>query len=71
VLCINGTRDPFCDPPLMKEVLARLGANWRMRWLEDADHSFHVPKRSGTDRDVLNRVADEVDLWLSEAQGPH
>ena len=68
VLCINGTRDPFCDPPLMKKVLARLGANWRMLWLEDADHSFHVPKRSGTDRDVLNRVADEVDLWLSTSE---
>jgi predicted alpha/beta-hydrolase family hydrolase len=61
VLCINGTRDPFCEP----QVLSGLGANWRMRWLDDADHSFHVPKRSGrTDKDVLSEVGDEVMTWL-------
>lgn len=65
VLCLNGTRDPFCEPQLMKNVLSGLGANWRMHWLEDADHSFHVLKRSGrTDRDVLVEAADEVMTWL-------
>ena len=65
VLCVNGTRDPFCDPPLMKQVLASLGPNWRMHWLEGADHSFHVLKRSGrTDADVLEEVAAEVERWL-------
>jgi predicted alpha/beta-hydrolase family hydrolase len=68
VLCINGTRDPFCDPPLMKKTLARLGANWLMLWLDEADHSFHVPKRSGrTDRDVLEHVADEVNAWRTRS----
>ena len=58
VLCINGTRDPFCDRPLMEQTLAGLGANWRMHWLEGADHSFHVLKSSGrTDGDVLAEVA--------------
>ncbi len=67
VLCINGTRDPFCDPALMKQTLAGLGSNWRMLWLDGADHSFHVPKSSGrTDADVLTEVADATESWLTE-----
>jgi len=66
VLCINGTRDPFCDPALMKKTLAGLGSNWRMLWLEGADHSFHVLKSSGkTDADVLTDVADAATAWLA------
>lgn len=65
VLCINGTRDPFCEPPLMERTLAGLGPNWQMLWLDGADHSFHVLKSSGrTDRDVLQEVADTTSRWL-------
>ena len=65
VLCVNGTRDPFCDPSLMKKTLAGLGPNWRMLWLEGADHSFHVLKSSGrTDADVLTETADATKAWL-------
>jgi len=67
VLCINGTRDPFCDPALMKQTLAGLGPNWRMLWLDGADHSFHVLKSSGrTDADVLTEVADVTKAWLAD-----
>jgi len=66
VLCINGTRDPFCDRTLMERTLATLGPNWRMHWLEGADHGFHVLKRSGrTDQDVLAEAADECAAWLA------
>jgi hypothetical protein len=66
VLCINGTRDPFCDPQLMKRTLAGLGVNWRMLWLNGADHSFHVLKSSGrTDKDVLDQVAGECETWIA------
>jgi predicted alpha/beta-hydrolase family hydrolase len=65
VLCINGTRDPFCDPALMRQTLAGLGSNWRMLWLEGGDHSFHVLKSSGrTDRDVLEEVAQTSESWI-------
>jgi hypothetical protein len=65
VLCFNGTRDPFCQRPLMEAVLAGLGPQWRMHWLEGADHSFHVLKRSGrTDKEVLAEVADITTAWL-------
>jgi predicted alpha/beta-hydrolase family hydrolase len=65
VLCINGTRDAFCDRALMEQTLGRLGANWRMHWIDGADHSFGVLKSSGrTEGAVLTEVADEVQAWL-------
>jgi predicted alpha/beta-hydrolase family hydrolase len=68
VLCINGTRDPFCDPALMKQTLAGLGANWQMLWLDGADHSFHVLKSSGrTDGDVLAEVAGVAEQWVDKS----
>lgn len=64
VLCLSGTRDPFCTPDLMRATLDGLGRNWRMHWLEGADHSFHVLKRSGrTDGDVVSEAADEAARW--------
>ena len=67
VLCFNGTRDPFCDPALMNQVVSRLGENWRMHWLDGADHGFHVLKSSGrTDRDLLTDVGDATRQWIEE-----
>lgn len=64
VLCFNGTRDALCRRDLMEKAVAGL-QGWEMRWLEDADHSFHVPKASGrTDADVLEELADVAGPWL-------
>ncbi|HEX9085234.1 MAG TPA: alpha/beta family hydrolase [Gemmatimonadaceae bacterium] len=66
VICFNGTRDPFCTPSLMEQVLKRVTTKWEMHWVEGADHSFHVPKSSGkTDAQVLTEIADASRTWLS------
>ncbi len=65
VLCFNGTRDPFCTPALMEEVLKRVKTDWEMHWVEGADHSFHVLKSSGkTDGEVLESMADTSADWV-------
>jgi len=65
VICFNGTRDPFCTPSLMEEVLKRVTTKWEMHWVEGADHSFHVLKSSGkTDAQVLDEIADVSRAWL-------
>ena len=70
VLCINGTRDPFCTPELMKGVLERVTAPWEMLWLEGADHSFHVLKSSGkTDAQIMSEVADATERWVAAVRG--
>ncbi|MFN2566879.1 MAG: alpha/beta family hydrolase [Gemmatimonadaceae bacterium] len=64
-LCFNGTRDALCRRDLMESVLERVGANWRMHWLEGADHSFHVLKSSGrTDAEVMEEIAQAVEHWM-------
>src|SRR6476646_9830662 len=58
VICFNGTRDPFCNPSLMEQVLKRVKTDWEMNWVEGADHSFHVLKSSGrADAEVLDQIA--------------
>lgn len=65
VICFNGTRDPFCTPSLMEQVLKRVTTAWEMHWVEGADHSFHVLKSSGrTDAQILDEIAREVQTWL-------
>jgi predicted alpha/beta-hydrolase family hydrolase len=66
-LCLNGTRDALCRRDLMDEVVARLGDNFRMHWLEGADHAFHVTKATGrTDADVLREVGDTTEAWIAD-----
>jgi predicted alpha/beta-hydrolase family hydrolase len=66
VLCFNGTRDPLCRQDLMSAVVARLPDTFAMRWLDGADHSFHVLKSSGrTDADVVGEIAATTREWLS------
>jgi predicted alpha/beta-hydrolase family hydrolase len=69
VLCVNGTRDPFCTPELMKRVLERVTTPWEMLWLDGADHSFHVLKSSGkTDAQVMTEVADAAEKWVARVR---
>ncbi|HRI45355.1 MAG TPA: alpha/beta fold hydrolase [Fimbriimonadaceae bacterium] len=63
-LLFSGTNDPFCTPALMEGVLARVGDNFRMNWIEQADHSLHVPRSAGTDAEVRAQLADRVASWV-------
>jgi len=66
VICFNGTRDPFCTPDLMKAVLKNVKTDWKMHWVEGADHSFHVLKSSGrTDAEVLAEIGNATEVWVS------
>lgn len=66
VLCFNGTRDPFCTRELMERALESVTAPWEMHWVEQADHSFHVPRASGrTDAEVLAGIAEVSRDWIA------
>jgi len=66
VLCLNGTRDALCRRDLMDRTIGGLGRNWTLHWLEGADHSFHVLKKSGrTDADVLAEIGEACSAWVS------
>jgi len=66
VICFSGTRDPFCTPDLMKAAIKNVKTDWKMHWVEGADHSFHVLKSSGrTDPEVLAEIGNAAEVWVS------
>ena len=66
VLCLNGTRDDFMRRDLMEPVLKRVKPTFTMHWIEAADHSFHVLKKSGrTDAEVMAEVTEATRTWLA------
>jgi predicted alpha/beta-hydrolase family hydrolase len=47
ILYVQGTVDALAARALLEAVVARLGARATAHWVAAADHSFHVPARSG------------------------
>src|SRR3989449_2063566 len=47
MLFLQGERDDFADPTLLKPVIRRLGARATLHLVEGGDHSFHLTKRAG------------------------
>lgn len=70
MLFIQGTRDELADLSLLRPVVERLGSRATLHVLEDADHSFHVPARSGRkDSEVREDALDAVCAWLDGLVG--
>ena len=67
MLFLQGSRDQFARLDLLQTVLQRLGARSTLRRVEDGDHSFKVPKRTGqTEADVLNGLVEGIVVWWGE-----
>jgi uncharacterized protein len=65
MLFLQGARDAFADPALLKALITRLGKMATLHVLPDADHSFHVPARSTvTDAEIRDDMLDTVTGWL-------
>lgn len=66
MLFLQGSRDRLADLGLLEPLCRKLGRSAKLHVVEDADHSFHVPKRSGrTDGDVLGELADVIIHWMT------
>ena len=64
MLFLQGTRDALAMTGEIEPVCAALGRRATLRLFADADHSFHVPARSGrTDVQVMNDVLDAFEAW--------
>jgi len=64
MLFLQGTRDTLADLKLLKPVVKKLGARATLHLLEDADHAFHVPARSGRkDADARGEMLDAFADW--------
>jgi predicted alpha/beta-hydrolase family hydrolase len=66
MLFLQGTRDEFAEPSLLKQVIQRLGRRATLHLVEDGSHSFAVPKRTGRTRDeVMDELAETLSSWAA------
>ncbi len=69
MLFLQGTRDTFADLKLLRPICTELSPQATLHTINDADHSFHVPKSTGkTDLEVLHELVETVSSWAEEIQ---
>ena len=65
VLFLQGTRDKLAELPLLEPVVKRLGTSASLHPVAEADHSFHVPARSGrNDGEVMGEIVQTLSEWI-------
>ena len=70
MLFLQGTRDALADSALIRQIAGELGERATLEMFPDADHSFHVPARSGrTDEQVRAKVLDALADWMTRTAG--
>ena len=67
MLFLQGTRDRLSNLELLRPLLDSVKPRPSLHLVDDADHGFHVPKRSGrTDDDVLDELCAKFAAWVGE-----
>lgn len=70
MLFLQGTRDALAASALIRQIAGELGERATLEMFPDADHSFHVPARSGrTDEQVRGNVLDALADWMTRIAG--
>ena len=65
MLFLQGTRDSLAEMNLLEPVVKRIGQSVTLHRVEGADHSFHVPARSGrNDAEVMREILDAFAAWI-------
>lgn len=67
MLFLQGTRDALAELGEIEPVVESLGRNATIFLVPDADHSFHVPAKSGkTDSQVRAEILDAMVGWAKD-----
>jgi hypothetical protein len=65
MLFLQGSRDDFASLDLLRPLVKRLGKRATLELFDDADHSFHVPARSGrSDAEVMSELLEKSVRWM-------
>jgi predicted alpha/beta-hydrolase family hydrolase len=68
MLFLQGTKDQLAELGLLRRTVAGLEGRATLELFAEADHSFHVPAKTGrTDGDVLAAVLDTAAAWMAVA----
>jgi len=66
MLFLQGTRDQLASMELLQPLCEQLGARATLKLFQDADHSFHVPAKSGRkDSDVQIDLLNTIAEWIN------
>jgi hypothetical protein len=67
MLFLQGAKDKLAELTLLEPMLHKLGPKASLHIVADADHSFHVPARSGRrDADVMAEILDALAAWTGK-----
>ncbi|WP_407168186.1 alpha/beta family hydrolase [Bradyrhizobium sp. ORS 111] len=67
MLFLQGTRDALAELGLLEPMVKGLGGRATLHLVHEADHSFHVLKRSGrNDAEVMAEVLDAFAAWVEQ-----
>jgi predicted alpha/beta-hydrolase family hydrolase len=67
MLFLQGTRDELANLELLQPVARQLAPHATLELFEDADHSFHVPARTGRkDPEVMAELLDKMTAWMKD-----
>jgi len=67
MLFIQGTRDRLCGLKQLGPILDRLAAPVTLHVVEDGDHSFKVPKRTGrSEEEIREEIAGVMIRWIHD-----
>jgi predicted alpha/beta-hydrolase family hydrolase len=67
MLFLQGTRDTLAQLDQLEPLCRELGSRATLKLFQDADHSFHVPARSGRkDAEVRREMLDALTSWIDE-----
>ena len=71
MLFLQGTRDALAEMSLLEPVVKGLGGLASLHLVQEADHSFHVPARSGrNDVEIMREVLDTLAVWIGGLINP-
>jgi predicted alpha/beta-hydrolase family hydrolase len=69
MLFLQGTRDALAKLELLKPLVDNLGSKASLELFQDADHSFHVPARTGRkDPELREELLDRMADWIEKVR---
>jgi predicted alpha/beta-hydrolase family hydrolase len=72
MLFLQGARDDFANLELLEPLCRKLSARATLHLFQEADHSFHVPARSGRmDSEVRAELLDTLADWIGKVMSDY
>jgi len=69
MLFLQGTNDALAELRLLQDVIANLGDRAALALIDDADHAFHVPARTGrNDSQVIADLLRGAVAWMANTE---